>query len=241
MNEANQNRDTGLDIVKWLGMATMVLDHLRYLWHDMAPLYLIGRLSFPLFCLAIAVNVTRSRRGELYTEANVRYLTWMLLFVVISEPPYRMLSSDSSTFSVMLTLMLGLIVAWGCYHRDVVSIVAAAIAIASSVAFHDLFMYGVSGVLIPAALVLAIRKPGLSALLPAMLCVMANNRDSWMLQWGIQPYPVVVAIIAFSAPLYGLWLLRKEWSFKVPPVTRWGYFFYPGHLLALASLRYVVT
>ncbi|EQM72061.1 TraX family protein [Pseudomonas tohonis] len=241
MNAEIRTRDSGLDMVKWLGIATMVLDHLRYLWHDMAPFYLVGRLSFPMFCLAIAANVARSPRGELYTEANVRYLTWMLLFVVMSELPYRMLSSGSSTFSVMPTLVLGLVVAWGFYHRNIVSIIAAAIAITASVVFHDLFMYGVSGVLIPAALVLAIKQPGLSALLPAVLCVMANNRDSWMLQWGIQPYPIVVAVIAFTAPLYGLWLLKKDWPLKIPPVTRWGYFFYPGHLLALVLLRYAVT
>lgn len=53
----------------------------------------------------------------LHTRANLRYLSLMLLFAVLSEPAYRWLDSGSQTFSVMPTLVLGLLVAWGVqYH-----------------------------------------------------------------------------------------------------------------------------
>ena len=52
-------RDAGLDLVKWLAMLSMLIDHLRYLWPDVYALFVIGRLAFPLFCLGIAANVVR--------------------------------------------------------------------------------------------------------------------------------------------------------------------------------------
>ena len=53
-------RDAGLDLVKWLAMLSMLLDHLRYLWPDAYGLFVVGRLAFPLFCLGIAANVART-------------------------------------------------------------------------------------------------------------------------------------------------------------------------------------
>ncbi|HCH7771274.1 TPA: conjugal transfer protein TraX, partial [Pseudomonas aeruginosa] len=85
-------RDAGLDLIKWLAMLTMVIDHLRYLWPQAEGwLFFIGRLAFPLFCLGIAANVSRSRPGQLYTTGNARYLIWLGVFSVVSELPYHML------------------------------------------------------------------------------------------------------------------------------------------------------
>lgn len=53
-----------------------------------------GRLSFPLFCSAIAANVLRSKSGELLTPANSRFLALMPLFAAISEAPYRYISTS---------------------------------------------------------------------------------------------------------------------------------------------------
>lgn len=111
-------RDANLDLIKWLAMLTMLLDHLRYLWPQAADwLFIIGRLAFPLFCLGIAANFARASSGQLYTDDNVRYLGWMAKFAVISELPYRLLTSDSSTLNVMPSLMLGLLIAWGAHQR----------------------------------------------------------------------------------------------------------------------------
>lgn len=111
-------RDAGLDLVKWLAMLSMLIDHLRYLWPDAYGLFVIGRLAFPLFCLGIAANVVRTQSGELFSESNARYLGWLLAFSLLSELPYRLLSPESATLNVMPTLSLGLLVAWGIHHAD---------------------------------------------------------------------------------------------------------------------------
>ena len=38
-------RDAGLDLVKWLAMLSMLLDHLRYLWHLRQATRIDHRLS----------------------------------------------------------------------------------------------------------------------------------------------------------------------------------------------------
>ena len=54
-------RSSSLDLIKWLAMLTMVIDHLRLVWPEISNLFIPGRLSFPLFCVAIAANVARSK------------------------------------------------------------------------------------------------------------------------------------------------------------------------------------
>ena len=56
-------RDGALDLLKWLALLSMVLDHLRYVGLNLDGLYVPGRLAFPLFCLAIAANLHRARNS----------------------------------------------------------------------------------------------------------------------------------------------------------------------------------
>ena len=230
-------RDTNLDLIKWLAMLTMLLDHLRYVWPDTEWLFIVGRLAFPLFCLGIAANVARSRTGELYTDDNVRYLGWMAAFAVISELPYRLLSSDSSTLNVMPSLLLGLLIAWGAHHRGRDGLILTLAGVTVAVLMQERLMYGVFGALLPAALLLAIMRPGFAWLLPAALCVLANSRNRWLAEWELQTFTLLIVTTAFVAPLLGLWLLRRPVHFRIRQVKRWGYWFYPGHLAALHLIR----
>jgi hypothetical protein len=237
---SEQVRDANLDLIKWLAMLTMLLDHLRYVWPESEGLFIVGRLAFPLFCLGIAANVARSRSGELYTDDNVRYLGWMAAFSVISELPYRLLSSDSSTLNVMPSLMLGLLIAWGAHHRGRDGFILALAGVTVTVLIQERLMYGIFGALLPAALLLAIQRPGPVWLLPAVLCLLANSRNRWVAEWELQPYTLLIVVTAFAAPLLGLALLRRPSCFRIWPVKRWGYWFYPGHLAALHLIRSLI-
>jgi hypothetical protein len=230
-------RDANLDLVKWLAMLTMLVDHLRYVWPETEWFFIPGRLAFPLFCLGIAANVARSRSGALYSDANARYLGWMAAFAVISELPYRLLSSESGTLNVMPSLLLGLLIAWGAHHRGRHGFVLALAGVSVAVLMQERLMYGVFGALLPTALLLAMQRPGLAWFLPAALCVLANSRNRWLADWESQPYTLLILAAAFSAPMLGLWLLRRARHFRIWPVKRWGYWFYPVHLAALHLIR----
>lgn len=229
-------RDTGLDLLKWLAMLSMLVDHLRYLWPDTHALFVVGRLAFPLFCLGIAANLSRNRPETLFSEANARYLGWLLAFSLLSELPYRLLSPASATFNVMPTLLLGLLLAWGTQHGDRHSRLLAVATLFLATFLHERLMYGVIGVMMPTAFVLALRELRWWWL-PATLAVLANGRNRWFVATGLEPATLpLFAVAAVAAPL-GLLLLRRPPVLRVWPVGRWGYLFYPGHLLGLYLLR----
>lgn len=217
-------------------MLTMVADHLRFVWPQAYGLFVPGRLAFPLFCLAIAVNVGRSRPGTLFSAGNARYLCWMSGFALVSELPYRWLDTGSTTFSVMPTLTLGLLVAWAVHHPQALARVAG-LAAAVVAAWHsDALMYGLPGVLLPAALVLATVHGGLLWLAACITAVAANLTNSWLADHPTEPLALIIlSTVALSVPL-GAWLLRRD-SWTVPRVGRWGYGFYPLHLLLIKALQ----
>lgn len=236
-----QCRNGTLDLVKWLAMLTMALDHLRYVWPELSGLFVPGRIAYPFFCLAIAANVARSKVGDLFTSQNARYLGWLLVFAALSEVPYRIYSDHSASLNVLPTLALGLVIAWGVHHRTLPGAVMASAAAVLAYMLSAPLMYGFIGALIPAALLLAIKQPGWLWLLPAVLCVLSNSRSHLLTGVAeLQLYPLLLLTTAFAAPILGLWLLRQQANFSVWPVKRWGYLFYPGHLMALHLLRAVV-
>ncbi len=237
-----KSRSSSLDLIKWLALLTMVVDHLRLVWPQMSYLFIPGRLSFPLFCVAIAANVARSKPGELFTMANGRYLALMLLFAAISEVPYRYLSSSSETFNVLVTLAFGLVIAWGWQHRTLISGIMALMAAACAYVFKDPLMYGFYGALVPAAVLVAIKKPGVVWLLPAALCLLINTRSGTIVTKAadLDVYSLLVLSTAFAAPLIGLLLLRQTLPFNVWLVRQWGYWFYPAHLATLQALRLII-
>lgn len=65
----------GLEAIKWLAFALMVLDHLaRYAISGLGPLpWLLGRLVFPLFAIALGVGLARRRD---LSDVALRLLVW---------------------------------------------------------------------------------------------------------------------------------------------------------------------
>ncbi|MFK3776401.1 TraX family protein [Pseudomonas sp. NPDC089406] len=229
-------RSAGLDLVKWTAILTMVADHLRYLWPAADGLFVLGRLAFPLFCLAIAVNVGRGLPGQFATPGNARYLGWLLLFAVLSEAPYRWLDNGSSTLNVIPTLALGLLVAWGVHHSGWLARTGALLAVLLATLFSAQIMYGLPGVLLPAALLLARSRGGWCWALACLLAVAGNFTNSWLRGHPLAPIALQVAAMAALAVALGCWLLRQD-NRRIPPVGRWGYAFYPLHLLAIKGLQ----
>lgn len=230
------DRNAGLDLLKWLAIISMIADHLRYLWPKAEWLFVVGRLAFPWFCLALAANVARTPAGPLFTARNGRYLGWLVLFSLLSEAPYRWLDNGSGTLNVMPTLALGLLVAWGLHHRTRLSGGLALIAVLVSTLANDGVMYGLAGVLLPSAMLLAMVRGGLWWTLPGLLAMAANLSNSWLLAHALEPFVLLVMLTALAAVPLGMALLRLRGRPPVWPVGRWSYGFYPVHLAVIKVL-----
>lgn len=237
----SSTRSAALDLVKWLALLTMFLDHLRFVWPSLSGLFIPGRMAFPLFCIALAANVHRTRRGNVFSQANRRYVASLLAFALVSEIPHRLLlGTDSTTVNVLPTLLLGLLVAWGVHHRTAGSILLAVSALIVSIVLEHWIMYGAFGVLLPATLLMSIGRPRPSWLLPAGLFLLANaSMDMLAAAAAGEPYPLMLVGTLIGAPWVGLWLLGKEVMFPVTSVGRWAYWFYPAHMLALGLARWL--
>ncbi|WPN46847.1 MULTISPECIES: TraX family protein [unclassified Pseudomonas] len=235
-----RQRDGALDLLKWLALLSMVLDHLRYVGFSADLLYVPGRLAFPWFCLAMAANLARVR--ETTTGGQWRYLGWLILFSAASEIPYRMFIADHDTLNVMPTLALGLLVARGWQQPTLQSRLLAAGALLLAVFFSPRVMFGFFGVLLPLVLLWVIHRPWYFALMAGLVCLACN-------QWQVLYYSVRlgngVAMAAVAtcliAPWLGLFLLRHAKDVKAPPMRRWAYALYPAHFLLLLALRQAIA
>jgi len=230
-------RDGALDLLKWLALLCMVLDHLRYVGLSLDGLYVPGRLAFPWFCLAIAANLQRARNAPV--AGQWRYLGWLLLFSVISEVPYRLFIEDADTLNVLPTLALGLLVARGWQQKALVDRGLALIALILAAVFSTQLMFGFFGVVLPLALLLVFRRPWYFGVLPGLVCVAAN-------QWQIlinsgTPVALMGLATCLIAPLLGLVLLRHAKNAAPPPMRRWAYTLYPLHFLLLLLLRQILA
>lgn len=232
------HRDTALDALKWLALACMVLDHLRYLGFALDMLYIPGRLAFPGFCLAIAAHQARRERSAPLPWRNVG---WMLLFAVVSELPYRLYVVPADTLNVMPTLALGLLVTNACRQRTPLARVLGAMALAIAIACNDQLMFGLAGVLLPATLWWAWSRPAYWQIVPGIVCLWANVWLELFTQ-ARQGYWVAMAgiLACLVAPALGMALLRRGQALRPPPLGRWAYGFYPVHFLALWALRALV-
>ncbi|QVN06814.1 conjugal transfer protein TraX [Pseudomonas rhodesiae] len=230
-------RDGALDLLKWLALLSMVLDHLRYVGLSLDGLYVPGRLAFPWFCLAIAANLHRVRNAPV--TGQWRYLGWLLLFSVISEVPYRLFIEDADTLNVLPTLALGLLVARGWQQKTFIDRGLALLAVTIAAVFSAHLMFGLLGVLLPLAMLLVFRRPWYFSVLPGLVCVAAN-------QWQIllnsgTPVALLGLVACLIAPWAGLVLLRHAHSTSPPAMRRWAYALYLMHFLLLLLLRHIIA
>jgi len=235
-----KQRDRALDLLKWLALLSMVLDHLRYVGYSVDLLYVPGRLAFPWFCLAMAANLARA--STVTSGGQWRYLGWLLLFSAVSEIPYRMFIPEHDTLNVMPTLVLGLLVARGWQQPTLQSRLLAAGAVLLAVLFTQKLMFGFFGVLLPLALLLVIRRPWYYALLPGLVCLAANQWQVLFYAARLGTSAAIPAIVTcLIAPWLGLFLLRHLDDVKAPPVRRWAYCLLPAHFLMLLALRQAIA
>lgn len=235
-------RDRALDLLKWLAMLSMVLDHLRYVGWHVDELYVPGRLAFAWFCLAIAVNVRRSVSRGMPTRVDWKYLTWLAVFSVVAEFPYRLYMADEvTTFNVLPTLALGLLVAQGAVSRSWPKRVLGVVALGIGVAFAPQLMFGAYGVLLPAAFLLVLRGSLWLAVVPGIVCLLSNEWPKIIdgMLWG-DPISIGALIACLVGPFLGLALLRWRPCFRVWPMRRWAYLIYPLHFLVLFTLRRIL-
>lgn len=235
-----QLRERGLDLVKWLALASMALDHLRFLLPGqplLAWCFVPGRLAFPLFCLALAANLARQRPG-VFARTAQRHIGGLLLFAALSEPAHDLLLGNAHKFNILASLALGWGIAWGLYARRHGPLLLAVLLLLGAAWLRSRLTYGLPGVLLPSLCLQALQRGGPWPALATLAVLLANftPRLGAALLAG-QPRDWLIVASCLAALPLGLWLLHAPLPprLRIPAVGRWAYFFYPLHMLAIAA------
>lgn len=248
------DRSRALDLLKWLALLTMVIDHLRYLPFDqLGGLVIPGRVAFPLFCLVIAAHVARQVKGTLSSTANWLYIRRLVIFGFIAEPIY-ILYFDKNQANILFSLALGLIIALSYHHRHQQPAPRALMFTSLVLAFvcRDFLPYGLAGVLLPVSMLFAMTFGSKLAILAPVACAFLANLPNAKSIYVFAKHPqgmldngfdlvLVHGLIAALASAWGLWLVRQQITFSVPAVGQWAYWFYPAHLLVLYGISIAIS
>lgn len=106
MQRSTTGEALGLESIKWLAFALMVFDHLaRYAITGLGPLpWLLGRLVFPLFALALGLGLARRRA---YGDVFLRLVVWG----AVAQAAMLWAAPGTLKLNVLFTFACGLVVA----------------------------------------------------------------------------------------------------------------------------------
>lgn len=231
----------------------MVVDHLRFL--DVISsvgfvLYSFGRLAFPFFCFILAYNFYRTDGQFNTNKSDMRYISSLLIFYLISELPYRFFGDMQFTSTnIMLTLALSFTLLYACVRNTRAlflepSFVCLAVTLVTvGLEFTDYFkvQYGIGGVFLPLAMYFALKEPKVLNFIWVAVCaglMNMNLRDGDIFNsfnsFLITAIPMVTSIIGALLPFMIIQLKLKG---SIPPITKWGYYFYPTQFAFLIAIR----
>lgn len=225
----------GVEFAKWVAFALMVLDHVTIFVTDERPgwAYLLGRLVFPMFALALAYGLARG--GELAFEAaSKRLLCWAL----VAQIPFSFLV-PGVTLNVLFTLWSAAFLYQSFRWRrwNFSRIVLAALAVLAS----GVVEFGPVGVLLVVCAIGAARS--LTALDERKELVAPNYRQP-RLWWEVGFWTFLTLLhgvngtpAAMAGPLV-FWACKK-WG-EAPRVRHAFYWLYPAQWIGVAALRAVL-
>ncbi|MEK5071766.1 TraX family protein [Sporosarcina sp. FSL K6-1508] len=202
-------RDGRLDLLKWIALFTMVIDHVGYAFFpDVTGFRIIGRISFPIYAFLIAEGSQRTRNKRKYIER-------LLLFAFIAQIPY-MLMFHTIYPNILFTLVIGLLFINTTWYN---------IAILITIGILLPLDYGWWGLLLPTLFAYGRTRNIFGFLLIAALTVVNAISNGAL----IQLYAIVGFLLIFGMP--------ETEKIQIPVINRWiFYWFYPVHLLIIYLL-----
>lgn len=211
-NNQLKRSDTRLNLLKWIALITMLIDHIgAILFPSVVWLRIIGRIAFPIYAYLIA-------EGSIRTGNKKRYSIRLLQFAFISQIPY-ILAFNSITPNILFTLVIGLIFIQPTFKN---LIILFAISVVVPVE------YGFFGLLLPLFFIYSrnATKLGFFIITSSLLIYSVTTGSV------LQPFAVMGIVLVFLIPP-----LKLNSTFSV---NRWFfYWFYPVHLIVLVIIKFV--
>lgn len=231
-----------------LAMLFMLCDHL---WATIVPgnewLTCIGRIAFPIFAFLIV-------EGYFHTTSLKAYVKRLLLFALISEIPFNLMTGGSmfnpAHQNVLWTFLIGLglirLIEWAKHKSCQVGrwlLVALGVLLGAAVALlgmTDYMHFGVMTVLV----FYLFRGRRWWCFLGQLVCLAYINLEAM----GGLVYPFELFGREWLFPQQGfallalipIWLYRGKQGLRSKPLKYIYYTFYPAHLLVLGLLGMIL-
>ncbi|MFS1428951.1 TraX family protein [Vibrio splendidus] len=249
MKNVQAERDHALDIIKFMAIATMIIDHSRFLFPSLSMLFVtIGRASFPFFAICIAYNTHRLIDSFKVDSLN-RYLRHLAIFAVISEIPHMLLfwvGDAPRTHNSILTLLIGAVFIM-LYeietHQTKVKYLTITLFSIVLAALEHKLEYGLPGVLLVTTLYAMAKSDSLPykvlLLVVSMLVAIGMNLRylgvtieyyGWLNMYTIPFIAMIVSSLLFAFTLLHVVNINKSYC----TVGKWMYWIYPTHMLIFA-------
>lgn len=198
------------DLLKLIACITMFIDHTGLLYFPQKPLLrIIGRIAFPIFAYQIAV-------GFKFTSGHKKYLKRLLIFAIISQYPFYLMTGDME-LNVIVTFFLAALCLYFFKNKWYVLVIFP-LALSYFVSMD----YGIYGVLAVLVFYFLYEKPLLQFVGFSVLTILF----SFFMGWQIQIYSILsVVLILFVRTL------PVDFEFKLNKY--FFYWFYPLHMLFL--------
>jgi hypothetical protein len=213
-----------VDLLKWVGILTMMIDHTPKVFHiegftgDITTL--IGRITFPIFAFLIAHNY------HFYSKNPQKYIRRLMIWGFIAQPIY-MYALDKPSFNILFVLAAGLLLQKSMddyshkKNKQTINTLVFGFVFAF---FVGLFSgYGMVGVLLIPAFCLWIRQQDIYQFIILATIILSVNKFTGNAVMGLG-----VVLLLFCLPKKQLFPRMAGWFF---------YFFYPAHLALLALLN----
>lgn len=219
--------------IKLIAIISMLIDHIGAVFFPQYTfLRAIGRIAFPIFSYFIA-------EGFYYTRNRTKYLLRLSLFALLSEIPFDLLFYgkilEFSHQNVFFTLALGLLAIWAIdYFKDKnIALTIFGYLIAIGIAVLAYFMktdYDAYGIVL-IILFYAFRSNKLTM---SVIYVIFAAIYSLL----IYQYPLLLCQLFSLIPL-SLYNGKKGSSSSLVKYSF--YLFYPGHLLLLSLIKFIIN
>jgi len=220
-----QSHDSGRDLLKWLALATMTIDHIGLiLYPQILVLRIIGRLAFPLFCYLLVLGM-----GS--THDPRRYFYRMLGFAFLSQIPFAIANEIPiwQHLNIFFTLSLGIILIYFTERNNILVIFPL---IASILIPVDYGVYGLATILFLYEM-RSFKRTGVALLIVLNLLMIPFG--SLYQSFALLALPI---ILLHSNGKLKFNLFR--WKTKYPLITRYFFYaYYPIHLLVLSLIRII--
>jgi len=218
--------------LKLIAACVMLIDHTAHMFFP-TDIYLrcIGRLAFPIFAFMVAIGYSKTRNVK-------KYIIRMFIFALIAQIPYVYMLGDFKNipFNVIFTLLFGLISIYIIDKGKPLFAITIPLVLALLAEFGG-FDHSAFGVFMVIALYYTKDSKILRDITASVLILLFAA--TYLFTMGLNSFVwIIILFYLFAIPVINLFNGKKGIS---NTFSRWFfYIFYPGHILILVLIKYIL-